>query len=170
MPDVQLCMKRQNLNDLPELVIPEGYELRTCQPGDETAWAEIMNSGIGEWTAEKCREELTSKPQFLPGGLFFMTCHGRPIGSACAYRNSPDQWKEGYVHMVCVLPEHRGKQIGYLLTLAVLHYFRGRGFTHAVLQTDDFRVPAIKSYLRLGFEPLITDESHPDRWNKLLNQ
>ena len=170
MPDSQLSMIKRNLEELPEIDIPEEYGLRTYRPGDEEAWAEIMSSGIGEWTPDKCREELISQPQFLPDGLFFMTCHGHPIGSACAYRNSPEQWEEGYLHMVCVLPEHRGKQLGYLLTLAVLRYFHDHGFKQVVLQTDDFRVPAIKAYLRLGFEPLFTDDTHPDRWKKLLDQ
>lgn len=164
----QLRMIRRNLDDLPEIELPSGYEIRTYQPGDEAAWAEIMNSGIGtNWTAEGCSEALTSKPQFLPDGLFFATHEGKPVGSACAWRSSPDEWKEGYLHMVCVLPEHRGKNLGYLLTLAVLHYFKDHGFQSCVLDTDDWRIPGIRSYLRLGFEPVYLDESHKERWQKV---
>ena len=167
MSTSQLHMVHRNLASLPELEIPDGYELRTYQPGDESAWAEIMNTGIGKWTARKCRKELTSKPQFLPDGLFFVTFEGKPVGSACAWRKSPDDWEGGWVHMVCVLPEHRGKQLGYLLCLAVLHCFHNCGFKEAWLSTDDWRLPAIKSYLQLGFEPHYFDDSHRDRWQKV---
>ena len=160
-------MVHRHLDSLPELEIPDGYGIRTYQPGDEAHWAEIMNSGIGEWTAEKCRQELTSKPQFLPDGLFFATFQDKPVGSACAWRRSPEDREVGWLHMVCVVPEHRGKQLGHLVTLAVLHYLHDHGFKEVWLSTDDWRLPAIKSYLRLGFEPHYFDDSHRERWQKV---
>ena len=166
----QLHMVHRNLGRLPDIKITEGYELRTYQAGDEQVWADIMNTGIGEWTAEKCRENLTSKPQFLPDGLFFVTFQGKPVGSACCWRRSADEWKVGWLHMVCVLPEHRSKQLGHILNLAVLHYFRNRGFKEVWLSTDDFRIAAIKSYVRIGFEPNIFDQSHAERWKAVLQQ
>lgn len=164
----QLRMIRRNLDDLPEVELTSGYEIRTYRPGDEAAWAKIMNSGIGaDWTAEKCSEALISKSQFLPDGLFFAVHDDEPVGSACAWRSSPDEWNEGYLHMVCVLPEHRGKNVGYLLALSVLHYFREHKFQSCILDTDEWRIPAIKSYLRLGFEPMYLDESQRERWQKV---
>lgn len=170
MADKQLRMVRASFDGLPEVVVPEGYTLRTYVEGDEEHWARIMSTGIGEWDAGKCREQLTAQPQFLPDGLFFAVHDGVPIGSACAWRKSADDRESGYLHMVCVLPEHRGKQIGYVLTLAVLHFFRDRGFRDIVLDTDDFRVPAIKAYLRLGFEPHYYDDSHRERWRAIMDR
>jgi mycothiol synthase len=170
MSEKQLKMIRPNLDDLPEVEIPEGYELRTYRPGDEAAWAEIISTGLGTATADDCREKLTSKPQFLPFGLFFATFDGKPVGSACAWRESEDEWLKGYVHMVCVLPEHRGKHLGYWLTLAVLRFFRDQGFREAFLDTNDWRLPAIKSYLNLGFEPHYFDDSHRKRWQKVFEE
>lgn len=166
----QLHMVHHKLGGLPDFEVPEGYGLRTYQPGDEQAWAEIMNSGIGEWTAEKCRENLTSKPQFLPDGLFFVTFEGKPVGSACCWRKSPDECKVGWLHMICVLPEHRGMRLGHVLNLAILHYFRDHGFQEVWLSTDDFRIPAIKSYLRIGFEPHVFDRLHEGRWQAVLRK
>lgn len=160
----------RDLRNLPPIEVPEGYELRTYKPGDEAAWAEIMNTGIGEWTAESCREKLIGCPQFLPEGLFFVTYGGTPVGSACAWRSSENEWEKGSLHMVCVLPEHRSKGLGYLLSLAVLHFFRDNGFKEIELSTDDFRIPAIKTYLRLGFKPMFTDETHAERWKIVLDQ
>ena len=77
--------------------------------------------------------------------------------------------ESGYLHMVCVLPEHRGKQIGHALNLAALRWFRDRGFKEVWLSTDDWRIPAIKSYLRLGFEPFYPDDSHRERWQAVFD-
>ena len=166
----QLQMVHRNLGSLPEIELADGYEMRTYQPGDEAAWAEIMNTGVGEWTAETCREKLTGQPQFIPEGLFFATFEGKPVGSACAWRKSPEEWESGYLHMVCVLPEHRGRQVGRALNLAALRWFRDRGFKEVWLSTDDWRIPAIKSYLRLGFEPHYPDDSHRARWNAVFEK
>ena len=166
----QLHMVHRNLSCLPDIEIPEGYELETYQPGDEQAWADIMNTGVGEWTSEKCRENLTSQPQFLADGLFFITFGGKRVGSACAWRKSPDEWKVGVLHMICVVPEHRSKQLGHILNLTVLHYFRDHGFQEVWLSTDDFRIPAIKSYLRIGFEPHAFDDLHRERWQAVIRK
>lgn len=160
----QLRMVRRSFDRLPEICIPDGYELRTYQPGDETAWAEIMNSGIGSWAVEKVHQELTGNPRFRADALFFITFEGKPVASACAWVHDPGETEKGYLHMVCALPEHRGKQLGYQVTLAVLHYFRDHGFKEVWLSTDDVRIPAMKSYLRLGFEPFSEDDAHRERW------
>lgn len=160
----------RDLDNLPDVKAPDDYDIRTYIPGDEQAWADIMNTGIGEWTAEKCRERLTSMHQFLPDGLFFVTHQGKPVGSACAWRKDADEWGVGILHMICVLPEHRSKRLGHVLNLAVLHYFRNHGFQEVWLSTDDFRIPAIKSYLKLGYEPHIFDDLHEARWKAVLDE
>jgi mycothiol synthase len=168
-------MRRSQLNNLPAIECPAPYSLRTYRPGDEAAWAEIMNTGIGQdWTAERCREKLTGLPQFRPDGLYFavVSVDDRElvVGSTCAWTRDPAETCEGIVHMVCVRPDHRGHRLGYWLTLAVLHYFRDHDFAEAMLTTDDFRLPAIRAYLALGFEPEMTHQSHPERWNSILQQ
>jgi mycothiol synthase len=171
----QLRMWRPHLEDLPELAVPVGYGLRTFRPGDERAWGDIMatEGGIGrEWSVERVRERIVERPQFEAEGLFFATSDadgGRPVASACAWRTE-EEGDMGNVHMVCALPSHRGRGLGRLVTLAVLHRLRERGFRSAELTTDDFRLAAIKSYLGLGFVPIYrTDpdrlDDHEARWS-----
>jgi mycothiol synthase len=162
-------MVRPSLDELPPLAVPSPYVLRTYRDGDEAAWAEIMNTGIGEgWTAERCREFLIRPPQFRPDGLFFAVRTGADgevvAGTTCAWRPTPEERRTGVVHMVCVRPEERGHRLGYWLTLAALRYFRDHGFARATLSTDDYRLSAIRAYLDLGFVPTMTDGTHPARW------
>ena len=164
-PPPQLQMARDDLDDLPEIVIPEGYELRTFRPGDEGAWCEIMEGSVGQgWTAEKCRTQLTEDARFRPENLFFATCDGQPVGSACAWQVDLQDRQTGRVHMVAVLEEHRGKGLGRLLNAAVLRRLKDLGFHQADLLTDDWRHAAIKTYLSIGFRPRHTHSTHPERW------
>jgi GNAT superfamily N-acetyltransferase len=170
----QLRMRRANLENLPPVAMPAGYRLRTYQPGDEEAWAQIMNTGIGEnHTATSTRADLIERPAFRPEGLFFaVTDDGEAAGSACAWRLTSLGDEIGYVHMVCVRPEHRGRHLGYWVSLAVLHCFRAWGMREAILETDDFRLSALRIYLELGFVPVLRadDPTHPERWQKLAPQ
>ena len=161
-------MALPSLAGLPAAEVADGYRLRTYQPGDESAWCRLVNECIGgECTEEQCRRELTGQPWFDPADLFFVGQEGEVVGTACALRR-PDLGVEvGYVHMLAVLPEHRGSRLGRTLTLAVLHRLREAGYRSAILQTDDWRLAAIKTYLSLGFRPEMTDESHEGRWREV---
>src|ERR687883_408137 len=110
--------------------------------------------GIGSnWTVPRVREALLERPQFAADGVFFATCAAaadQPVASATAWRVPPEERATGYVHMVAALPAHRGRGLGRLVTLATLHHLRAHGFGEAVLDTDDFRLSAIRTYLGLG--------------------
>jgi mycothiol synthase len=172
-------MRRPTLEGLPPPRVPAGYALRTYRPGDEGAWGAIMESeqGIGAgWTVEKVRAAMMDRPQFEPDGLFFVTSDsegGRPVASAAAWRVPPEERATGYVHMVCALPEHRGRGLGRLVTLATLHFMRERGFTDALLETDDWRLAAVRTYLALGFVPVYVDDpasDHVSRWSHMFTR
>ena len=72
--------------------------------------------------------------------------------------------------MVGVIPEHSGHRLGKWISLAVLHYLYQQGFKCAVLGTDDFRLPAIKTYLNLGFIPIYVDDDQPERWQAIFKK
>jgi mycothiol synthase len=39
-----------------------------------------------------------------------------------------------------------------------------------MLDTDDFRIPAVKTYLNLGFIPVYVEEGQPKRWQGLFEK
>ena len=162
----QLRMVRPHLEDLPALELPAGYGMRTYRKGDEEHWARIISDSFGgmERTAQDTKNEITRRDVFIPDGFYFATHRGIPVGTACAWRQSVDEKEVGYVHMVGVVAEHTGHKLGKWVSLAVLAYFRDNGFISAMLDTDDFRIPAIKTYLNLGFIPVYVEEGQPERW------
>ena len=168
----QLRMVRPNLEDLPELELPAGYGMRTYRKGDEGHWARIISDSFGgrERTAQDTENEITEKRCFYSRRFYFATHHGVPVGTACAWRQSVDEKDVGYVHMVGVVAEHTGHKLGKWVSLAVLSYFRDNGFKCSMLDTDDFRIPAIKTYLNLGFIPVYVEEGQPERWSDIFEK
>jgi mycothiol synthase len=188
-PGVQ--MLRPDLEGLPPLApalsaLAPPYRMRTFQGGDEGGWVSLMNTGqMGEWTVDRMREQLTGCPfpQFDPTGLFVVTCAGdaadrgraapQPeaiVASACAWLIDPAERDTGTLHMVCVLPAHRGHSLSLPVCLAVLHHFRRRDFRRVRLNTHDWRLAAIKVYLRLGFQPLLRHPQHRRQWAAIVER
>ena len=167
----QLCMRRSTLEHLPDIVLAPGYSIRTSQPGDGVHWARILRESFRNDAFDEARYErdMLGDPSYRPDRIFFVcTPEGLPCGTASAYRRASHGWEQGYLHYVGVCPAHAGRKLGAAVSLAVLRKFRAEGLSSAILQTDDFRLPAIKTYLDLGFEPLIVDENQPPRWTAVL--
>ena len=154
------------------LTPPAGFGLRTFRPGDEDAWLTLLQTGeFGAW--DRVRLDLMLKHPHIKvpaDGIFFATVDDRPVGTASTYLHPVDGRIDPELGWVVVDPEHRGHGLGTVVCRAVLAYVRRLGYDHAYLLTDDFRLPAIKTYLRLGFEPVLTDPSHPARWAAIHRQ
>jgi mycothiol synthase len=164
-------MVRVHLDDLPEIRIPEGYELRTYGQGDDQAWCEIMEGNVGQnWTKEKFVEKMSSDPRFAADSLFFATFDEKPVASACAWVSTLEEKIIGEIHMVAALEDHRGRKLGHLVNVAVLHRLKELGYRTAHLKTDDWRIPAINSYVKIGFEPLNAHIGHAERWDLILEK
>lgn len=160
----QLVMIRDTLNDLPPLLPPEGYLLRTFRPGDETCWETIIDASFE--TKRSFQTVMAEDPSFNAERLVFVVCADVPVATAAAWYHPLWGGEFGYLFFVAVKPEHRGKSLGYLVSLAALHQFLREDRRQAVLETDDHRIAAIKTYLRLGFTPHVTEETR-ERWKRI---
>ena len=166
-----LLMRRPNLLDLPPLpALPDGYALRETQPGDIPAVAAVLDRSFADdsWDLarswDEARVAATLNEEQGVKQTLVIGFRGRPIATASA-RLQPDRFPgSGYLHWVAVDPDHRGQRLGFFLSLAVLHTFRTLGCTDALLETQDHRLAAIQTYLKLGFLPQFPDESHRERW------
>ncbi len=54
-----------------------------------------------------------------------------------------------------------------MLNKVAVETLKNEGMETAYLTTDDWRIPAIKSYLRIGFEPDVSTEDFAMRWEKI---
>lgn len=170
----QLCMIRPDLDRLPAVELPKGYSIRTSRSGDDAHWARILGRAFDDvdtWPVEKFHDVMVDDPAWRADRIFFVCDAGRtPCATAAAYLTKRWGPNAGYVHYVAVSPDHRGKRLGYVVSLACLHKFRAEGCDRAVLQTDDFRLPAIRTYLRLDFRPLVIHPNQPARWDAVFER
>ena len=163
-----LCMVRPDLQNLEPLQFPDGYSLRCFAAGDDAAWEAIIAESFGrEDNPDRFDARMRTDPAFMPERVLFIVWEGEPVATASAWHMAKYGPETGYIHMVGVRPGHQGRRLGYLINLAALHRFVSEGRTRALLETDDYRLPAIKTYLNLGFEPLLVHENQRERWRKV---
>ena len=170
LPDcrqLRMCFDVQK-NAMPEPVVPEGFILRTFREGDEEQYIKLMHlSGFEQWDLKLLQKV---KAGSLDEGIFFLEerSSGRIVATAMANRVRPgEEEMGGELGWVGVDPGFRGKHLSTIVCIAVQKRYRQEGYTKAYLRTDDFRLPAVKTYLELGWLPLIDSEVMKTRWEKV---
>jgi mycothiol synthase len=146
---------------------PPTGRLRHALDADAAGLADLLTAAFEEqWDVGRVRGALLDAPDVVrtwvvegPDGHLLATASERLL---------PDTYPDaGYLHWVASAPAARGVGLGSLVTLACLAGFAGRGLPRAVLETEDFRVPAVRTYLRLGFVPEYRTEDERMRWSGL---
>jgi mycothiol synthase len=157
---------------LPEVVLPEGVQVRTFQPGqDEQTWTDLNNKAFaahpdqGGWGLDEVlmRE---AESWFDPLGFFLAERDGELVGFHWtkvhgAYgaqgQDEHDHDALGEVYVVGVDPSEQGRGLGPALTLLGLHHLRDLGLREVLLYVDEGNTNAIRVYERLGFTRHTTD-------------
>jgi len=161
----QLHMLRPHLRDLPALALPDGYIVRTFQPGDDAHWSRIIGLSFQTEPEQMPFDAMMrASPSFLPERVFFVCLGDEPVATTSAWYLPEITPDAGTIHYVGTLPGHTGKRLGYWAVVAALHRMAAEGRQRAWLSTDDVRLPAIKVYLHLGFVPLLVHENQRERW------
>lgn len=149
-------------------VLPEGWSFRAYNStaADTQAWVDCCRNGLltpkdGPEAFEICIGREGCKPD----EVYFIEKDGVPVATVTAMLNEE---KIGHVHYVGAKPEVRGVGVGGWLNQIVKADLWKRGCEKAFLTTDEFRVPAIKSYLTAGFVPVEYDVEMELRWTRLL--
>ncbi len=171
----QLRMLRDNLHDLPPLDVPAGYVLRHFRPGDEAGLTETFKDAFEnddmafEWA-------VLNNHGFMPerSWLIERADSGLIVASASMlldpHTAESNASGTGFLHWVAARKSEAGKKLGYLVCLAAMRRMLNEGFRQAGLGTDDGRLPAIKTYLNLGYAPSIVHENQRDRWRKMFEE
>jgi len=162
---LQMLWPEDRLDDPPPVKLPEGYSLRTYQPSDVKAYLDMMHkASFDTWDAENLKNTL---PSVLPDG-FFLIVHdatGTLVATAMATHKPTDLHPfGGELGWVAGDPDHKGRGLGLAVCCAVMRRYLAAGYSHIYLQTDDWRLPAIKTYLKMGFVPFLFDDTMEGRW------
>ena len=147
--------------------LSEGLTLRAATAADEPAIAETLAESFEEeWDAARVRREFSDAAD-VP--VTWLVEDAQGVIGVASERIMPETYPDaGYVHYVGVLGRARGRRVGAALTARCVQGFAERGLTTAVLETDDFRTPAVITYLRLGFVPTYRSDAERVAWSALL--
>ena len=139
--------------------IPEGYSVinySALKEKKEYFFIHYSKDGsLGE-EDEFFDKTLTTYPDCVPSRDTFFLKHGDEyVGTVTAVFHP--KTNSGYLHMVCIRADHRGKGLAALLNAIAVNKLLENGPDYIMLTTDDWRVPAIKSYLKAGFLPVMNE-------------
>ncbi len=168
---LQMVWPKARLENPPDIRPPEDYELRQFTPEDAEPYVRLMQQvGFESWD----RDRLATVRERVIAGGFFIVEH-RPTGqiaaTAVAVDNPGDLHPDGgELGWVAADPQHRGKGLGLAVCAAVTARFIEAGYRQIYLKTDDRRLPAIKTYLKLGYEPLLYAGDMAERWRQVRRQ
>lgn len=148
--------------------LPKGYALRTGRREDAAAVvAVLVAAGFAEWNLETFAQWLD---RTLPDGLWLVEHVATRQVVCCTWAvHAPKPLYPfgGELGWVGCRPEHTGHGLARVTCAAVVRRFRQAGYRCLYLQTDDHRLPAIKTYLKLGWIPNLVEADMPGRWQAI---
>lgn len=166
----QLIMRWKNDHiDVPFPTMPENCKV-VAFPDLENAvdkWLDIVQYGLSEGrkTPEYYKQVMTDHSGYQEDKCFFILDDSEAVATItviCDYEK-----REGYIHMVACHEKVRGRGFGNLLSKIAENILKANKMETAYLTTDDWRIPAIKSYLSVGFKPDLSTQDFRLRWEKI---
>ncbi|MDJ0392624.1 mycothiol synthase [Rhodococcus sp. G-MC3] len=168
----ELLQMRRSLAgpELPDVVVPQGITLRTYRGHqDDDELLRVNNAAFawhpeqGGWT-EKDIAERRAEEWFDPAGVFLAFEEGTDtlLGFHWTKVHAAEAGEDeiGEVYIVGIDPEAQGRGLGRVLTLAGLHYLRGRALGSALLYVEADNTAATHTYSRLGFTSFHVDSAY----------
>jgi mycothiol synthase len=165
---IRMNISADDIASVPAWDCPRCYSLREIRSGDEKDLAKLLASaGVGQsawddFDTRRMIEYLDASGKWQ--GTRAIEHQGKLCAVAFATLRLDLRPPWGQLDYVCVHPKHRSQGLSFGVCAAVLQYFRAQGYENASLSTlpilpDDHRLAAIKTYLRLGFLPVMTKET-----------
>lgn len=163
-PGPQLLMWYEKTAPPPPPPLAPQFVLRRYGPGDEQGWCQLLsaNGQLGVWQPERLQAEMHS--QWARDGQIFAVRDGQIVASAGVYERELAGRRAWEIGWVATHPRYQSQGLGTAVTVAAVKAALGFPPRPIGLRTDDFRLPAIKVYLRLGFVPDLVDPSYRARW------
>ncbi len=153
------------------VALPAGFSIRSYAPGDGQAYSQLrVSAGFSAWTDEDLHQYFHKT---LPDGLLFVVddATGNLVSSAGAEHNDAFEAPcNGTLGWVMTSPGYRGRGLCRALCTHVTEKLLGHGYRRLNLSTDDWRLPAIATYLRIGWRPWFYEPDMPQRWHDVLEK
>jgi mycothiol synthase len=159
-------MVRPDLEEIPDLSLPDGLEVRPVQPEQvPDIWAAAREAFRDEWSysedewSDETLKELQESPTYDPG-LWQVAWDGDQVaGMVMNFINHEENEeydrKRGYTEGICVRRPWRRQGVARALIARSFRMHKGLGMTEAALGVDAQNPNgALRLYKSMGFEPV----------------
>tara|TARA_Y100001936_G_scaffold48019_1_gene46667 strand:- start:8293 stop:8898 length:606 start_codon:yes stop_codon:yes gene_type:complete len=162
-PQLEMIRGNDPVPDVPNTA--PGYELRLVRVDDLQSYSATFATAFNDPSPFG---DLMKHS--LPEG-FFVVEHlptRTVIASSAAAVYQKSQHPDGHsLQWVIAHSEHRGAGAGQATVAAATRVLADHAPTYSYLSTDDFRIPAISIYLKLGWQPLLFQDDQITRWQRI---
>ncbi|MBR5410921.1 MAG: GNAT family N-acetyltransferase [Clostridia bacterium] len=148
--------------------LPEGITLSRFDGSEKDlhAWAECLRDGQlieGRSDEQAYADTIAGIDDIVPTeDIWFLDKNGEHVATVTGFLYRDEN--VGDIHMVGVRKDCRGQGLSkYVLAAATGHVLK-KGPRYIKLTTDEFRRAAIRSYLSMGFRPVLYDYGMEKRW------
>lgn len=179
MKRIRLAMIREHMNDIPQYNLPEGFEIRLFEKGDEKHWSRVETK-VDEFESEQAAGKHFTKEfgdhidDMTERCLFIEDENKDVIATTTAWYGKIEGNNEvlGRIHWVGVIPEYQGKKLSKPLLSAAMNILASR-HKAAYLTSQTTSYQAVNMYLNYGFKPLKLYPTCDEAWalmEKTLNR
>ena len=170
MSQLRMIYLVDDIASIPQPIETEGFLLRNMDKSELILYSDLrVSASFNQWQ-ESDYDDLAARLVDGRNGHFGIEeiATGNLVAAADAeYFETELVAGMGTLGWVMSSPLHRGKKLGYSVCAAVMQHLAKHGFRTFHLSTDDGRVPAIKTYLNLGWRPWLYEDDMEDRWRAL---
>jgi ribosomal protein S18 acetylase RimI-like enzyme len=163
-------MIRENLDNIPEYSLPDGYSIRWYQPGYEKHWQAVQSLAdeYNRVTPDLFEEQFGTFKQLLSERqCFLLDSEEDIVGTATAWLDNQGEKSPGRIHWLAIVPQQQGKGLAKPLLTIICNRLKELGHSITYLTTQSVRIPAINLYAKFGFAPVIDSERDREIWEKL---
>ena len=146
---------------LPSAEIPDGFSVRSFQPGDAALLTEVQNSAFASsWgfcpnTVEQI-EYRSSMVNMSHQGICFLMDGEKTAGYCWTCLVPVNDSIRGMIGMIGVVPDYRGRGISSSILVAGMEALRYQNVADIGLQVDSSNTPGVRLYTSIGFQKVGT--------------
>ena len=163
---VDLYLVHNDLDNIIDYKLPDGYRFVFFNDGDEKSWVEIEMSAGEFLSFEEGMEAFKHYygkhyEELKELCIFIENEKGDKVATSTAfYLDIPENDITGNVHWVSVRKDYQGKHLSKPLIAETLRQMRKLGHKKTLLHTQTHTWLAVKIYLDMGFSPYKMEENY----------
>jgi mycothiol synthase len=166
-PQLELALPAEHVVEIPPL--DSAYLVRTSMAADEAGLIGLLRRAGFPFDEKQLGEALR---HCLPNGCFVVqeVATGNLVSTMMArHLSTPSYPFGGRIDWLATDPDHRGSGLAKVAAGSAAQRLLEAGYSKIWVTTDDHRIGALKTFLSLGFLPVISP-AVVERWSAVRDQ